>query len=451
MTAGRHFPLTTRGGDELIAYSRSGPITVGRFLAEVHWLADQLPEARYVINLAPDRYSFLLAFSAALIRGQCTLMPPNQQPQTLAQTAERYQGCYVFAGKKVVAGIGHCVHVEPPLSLRATESVPKIPDEQLAVIVFTSGSTGESSPNLKYWSTLRHGTAANIQLLFENMKVPQEAPLAIIATVPAQHMWGFEMSVLLPLFFNAAISDQTPFFPQQIAEVLRDLPAPRLLVSSPIHLKALHKGVSESPMIDYILSATAPMPLQLAAELAKQFNASVTDVFGCSESGIIAARDAMCDEPWTLANAFSLESAADGTLIKAAHLPAPVPFPDIVELCSPSTFRWRGRSQDMINIAGKRGSLADLNQRLAEIEGVDDGAIFLPEEDATRLAALVVSATLQPSDILAKLRGTTDPVFLPRPIYMVDKLPRSATGKLPRKALLQSFVALRDERRRKND
>jgi acyl-coenzyme A synthetase/AMP-(fatty) acid ligase len=446
--AADRFPLCTRDPDQVIAYRRNGPVTVGRFLAEAEWLAGELPDAEFVINLAADRYRFLRAFAAAMLRGQCTLMPPNQQPQTLAQAAERQQSCYVFAGKEDIAGVQRYPDIEPPVSLQPLARSPEIPDAQLAAIVFTSGSTGESSPNRKYWHTLRHGTLSNIQLLVAGKAPAPDRPLSIVATVPAQHMWGFEMSVLIPLMFNAAISEQTPFFPQEIAASLDSLPRPRLLVSSPVHLKALQQGVAAAPVIDFIVTATAPMAPQLAQDLAATFAATVTDVFGCSESGIIAARDAGGDELWTLATAFELESRAEGTLIKARHLEAAVPLPDIVELRGPSHFRWLGRSQDMINIAGKRGSLADLNQRLARIPGVIDGAIFLPADDATRLAALVVSERLQASDILAALKATIDPVFLPRPIYMVEQLPRSPSSKLPRKSLLAMYAAERDKRKR---
>lgn len=450
MAAADRFPLCTRDPDHVIAYRRSGPVTVGRFLAEAQWLAGELPDANYVINLAADRYRFLRAFAAAMLRGQCTLMPPNQQPQTLAQAAERQQSCYVFAGKEDIVGVQRFADLEPPASLTPPQEIPPIPDEQLAAIVFTSGSTGESSPNRKYWHTLRQGTLSNIQLLLSDKVPPEDQPLSVVATVPAQHMWGFEMSVLVPLFFNAAISEQTPFFPQEIAGLLERLPRPRMLVSSPVHLKALQQGVADGPAIDYIITATAPMAPQLAREITATFKSEVTDVFGCSESGIIAGRDAAGDELWTLADAFELESSKDGTLIKAAHLDAPVPLPDVVELQGPMHFRWLGRSQDMINIAGKRGSLADLNQRLARIPGVADAAIFLPGDDATRLAALVVGEGLQASDILAELKATIDPVFLPRPIYMVEQLPRSASSKLPRKALLELFASEREKRRHKD-
>ena len=37
--------------------------------------------------------------------------------------------------------------------------------------------------------------------------------------------------------------------------------------------------------------------------------------------------------------------------------------------------------------------------------------------------------------ILAELRQRLDPIFLPRPLFLLDALPRNSTGKLPRNQL----------------
>jgi acyl-coenzyme A synthetase/AMP-(fatty) acid ligase len=111
---------------------------------------------------------------------------------------------------------------------------------------------------------------------------------------------------------------------------------------------------------------------------------------------------------------------------------------DVIELRGRSRFLLHGRSADLVNIAGKRASLAHLNFHLNSIEGVRDGAYVLPGEaggDATRLAAFVVAPGLTRETILAALRERVDPAFLPRPLRFVDELPRNATGKLPRQAL----------------
>jgi len=166
----------------------------------------------------------------------------------------------------------------------------------------------------------------------------------------------------------------------------------------------------------------------------------VIDVFGCTESGIIAARRPTITLEWQLADTVTLEEREDSTLVVADHLNEQVRLNDRVELLDKGRFVWIGRDEDMINIAGKRASLAELNRHLNALLGVEDGVIFMPDPDAKRLAALVVAPNLQRSDILMGLRDKIDPAFLPRPVRMVPALPRQETGKLSRKAVLDLFV-----------
>ena len=75
------------------------------------------------------------------------------------------------------------------------------------------------------------------------------------------------------------------------------------------------------------------------------------------------------------------------------------------------------------------------------VPGVVDGAFFLPDAQAAggtgvgRLTAAVVAPTLTIAQLTDQLRQRIDPVFLPRPLLLVDRLPRNATGKLPHHAL----------------
>ena len=116
---------------------------------------------------------------------------------------------------------------------------------------------------------------------------------------------------------------------------------------------------------------------------------------------------------------------------------------DKIEPLDETHFLLHGRIADMINIAGKRHSLASLNHLLTTLPGVVDGAFFMPDENGqdqiTRLAACVVAPDMDAAYLLAVLREHLDPVFLPRPLLFVKSLPRNATGKLPRAALQALF------------
>ena len=107
----------------------------------------------------------------------------------------------------------------------------------------------------------------------------------------------------------------------------------------------------------------------------------------------------------------------------------------------------------MVNIAGKRTSLGYLNHQLNGIEGVRDGVFFMPDENGdvvTRLTTFVVAPGLTRDVLLGALRSRVDAVFLPRPLYFVDALPRNATGKLPREALLR-YAQICSARARRED
>ncbi len=94
-------------------------------------------------------------------------------------------------------------------------------------------------------------------------------------------------------------------------------------------------------------------------------------------------------------------------------------------------------------MSGKRSSLAELNRRLKNIEGVDDGFCFIQETAAneSRLAAVVVSR-LDRHGIREGLRPYVDEVFLPRKIYFVDRLPRNTLGKLAKSEMEKLLARL---------
>jgi acyl-coenzyme A synthetase/AMP-(fatty) acid ligase len=121
---------------------------------------------------------------------------------------------------------------------------------------------------------------------------------------------------------------------------------------------------------------------------------------------------------------------------RAPHLAEEAVLQDQLALQDDDHFLLLGRHADMINVAGKRASLADLSLKLLAIEGVHDGVFFLPEQETAnqRPVALVVS-DLPVKQILQQLALQMDAAFLPRPLRKVDRLPRNDTGKLTRAAL----------------
>ncbi len=427
--------------DGIVAYRDGQGLSAARFLRDVFALAERLPARTGMLNLCEDPYRFMTGFAAALVRRQIGLLPPNRSPQTLLRTHADYPNSYVLVeGPVAELGIEAIEWTSSDDRDPLMPQLPGIPADQLAVVAFTSGSTGSPQPHAKTWGSL----VGSARVESARLGLPGSGA-AVIGTVPPQHMYGLESVVLLGLQGGNAVFGGRPFYPSDIADALRSVPGPRALVTTPVHLRALLSDDVELPEMELILSATAALSVDLAREAETRFRTRVLEIYGCTEAGQIAARRTTQGELWRTLDGLFLRQEGESVVVGGGHLPQPVALTDVLELHSETEFVLRGRSNDTLNIAGKRASLAELNRRLTEIEGVVDGAFFMPEhvgEGVTRLVAFVVAPAVPKVRILAALRRSVDPAFLPRPLHRVDALPRSATGKLPIDALRRLHLGL---------
>jgi len=263
------------------------------------------------------------------------------------------------------------------------------------------------------------------------------ARCAILGTVPAQHMYGFESTVLLPWHSGGALCAERPFFPADIAAALTALPRPRVLVSTPVHLRALLTAELALPALELIVSATAMLSVNLAREVESRYGAALLEIYGSTETGQMASRRTALEDHWWLWPGVRLTLSEGRCSAQGGHIARPTALADVLEPTSDEHFLLHGRTADLVNIAGKRSSLAYLNHQLNAIPGVMDGVFFVRDDTqaslagVTRLAALAVAPRLDAANILQALRARIDPVFLPRPLLLVEQLPRNATGKLP--------------------
>lgn len=409
-------------------------------LSHIRFIGEQLPHKRYVINLCQDRYAFLVGFASALCHNQTTLLPPNQTPDVLQQLLGQYPDCYYITdGQEPIAGLEGITLNLDTSPAQAPMANPQFLDSHIAAIAFTSGTTGTPRPNPKTWGSM----VQIAKKTGERLAFSKNDLVTIVATVPHQHMYGLETSIMLPLQQGWAIHAGRPLFPEDIVSALHKHPAPRILVSTPIHLRACILSQSRFPEVAYTLSATAPLPKQLAKQVEAVFQTTMLEIYGFAEAGTIATRRPTQEENWTVLSELELISHTDSYAVNMPYFSDPVPIPDTIQAASIQQFTLAGRPSHMINIGGHRASLDDLNVQLLSIDGVVDGAFYMPEEreeSVTRLVAFVVAPGKTSESILEALRAKIAPVFLPRPIYLVETLPRNHTGKLLKEDVEQLLV-----------
>ncbi len=422
-------PFAVRGGKE---------IAVGQYLRDVANLSLLLPETHYVLNACSDRYCFAVALGAALMRGQSSLLPPNRTSDLLEQLRRRYPGLYCLGDSAVDHPGMESVVVPPILGEGGPDvPVPAFPEDQPAAIVFTSGSTGEPMPQAKSWGSLVRSAIAEVR------RLRARPGTVLLATIQPQHMYGFESTVLMAIQGGLALHAERLFFPADICDELARLPRPRALVSTPVHLSAVLAETGAPPAVDFLLCATAPLAPQLAAEAELRFQAPLYEIYGCTETGQIATRRTVNEPDWRALPGVTLRQDARGTWASGGHVRGEVLLGDVIELRGRERFRLHGRTTDMINVAGKRSSLSHLDYHLNSIKGVRDGAFVMPSEQSngvTRLMAFVVAPGMSRDAVMRALRQRIDSAFLPRPLLLVDALPRNETGKLPRAAVEQMLA-----------
>ena len=321
------------------------------------------------------------------------------------------------------------------------ETVPwqrmDIEQDRLAAYVFTSGSTGTPLPYRKTWGRLVNCVRFEAQRL----GLLDGRSHALVGTVPPQHMYGFESTVLVALQSGNAFSAGKPFYPADVSAELASVPEPRMLVSTPVHLRTLLGTDVELPEMELVLSATAPLSQNLAREVEQRFHTQLLEIYGSTETGQIASRRSAETVEWQLFDGVRLIAEGEDTWAEGGHIEQRTPMCDVLEITAADRFLLHGRLSDLVNIAGKRSSLSYLNHQLNAIPGVVDGAFFVrePEEGSstgvTRVAAVVVAPELSAADLTEQLRRRIDAVFMPRPLLFVDSLPRNDTGKLPHHSL----------------
>lgn len=422
--------------DDALAWRNGDRLSALVFLESARQLAARLPARRHVLNLCDDRYHFLLGWSAALLARQITLLPPSSAPGVVRSVHDEYRDSYCLIDNMAAPPGLQAIDVSKSPSASQQDGasarrfeIPSIPAAQLAAITFTSGSTGRPTRHAKSWGALVRGARA----LGQAIGFDQTARRSILGTVPPQHMFGLETTIMLPLQWGCALHAARPLLPADIAIALERTAGRRWLMTTPLQLRACAGDSAGLAGLEGVISATMPLSLELARSIEQLWATVVHEIYGCTEAGMIAIRRPAQEHRWHPFDGVRVWQEGKRTWVAGGHVGQPIALNDVIVLAADG-FDLLGRIADLMKIAGKRASLQGLNHELSRVHGVLDAVFFLPE-DGDRLVAFAVAPGMEAGAIIAKLRERIDPAFLPRPLYLVDALPRAATGKLTRESL----------------
>lgn len=442
--------IATRGGR---------PLSLSALRAEVAVLARQLRAGgvRRGMLAVQDGYLAAVGLLGLLYAGAAVVVPQNLQPQGLGTTrwdrllTDRPLALAAAAPAGRLLALGEDAgRSDDPGPL------PPLNSARCRIEFFTAGSTGLPKVVLKTLAQMEQEAQMVDGLL--NRFVAPAAP--VLGTVPLHHLYGLTFRLFWPLTTGRLLEAEAYEFWESLAT---DLPPGAALITSPAHLTRLvppDQGLPPLLRPSLVLSAGAPLSQDAAAVALQALATPVTEIYGSTETGVVAWRRRDLAAPaWTAFTEIEVRASPERRLAVRSPLVRPsdagsdgwFETADLVRLEGAQGFHLLGRADSIVKIEGKRVSLPELEQRLAADPLVAEAALLLIDEAKPTLGAVVVLSEAGRAELSAMgafrlgrlLRGrlvqAQDASGLPRRWRFVPALPSGVLGKRRRADLLALF------------
>ncbi|WP_457807593.1 AMP-binding protein [Kushneria sp. EE4] len=441
-------PWLSGEATDIVACSGQQRRTRGELCEAIRaWANLPLPPDQEVALYDSDPWRFTAALLGLWHAGRRVWLPGDALPETVAQLRRRH---LVLLGELPGA------RPTPSPSAAAQAPIPQLSPNQDAVVLFTSGSSGEPTPIFRTLGQLEAEVAA-----FE-----RHWPLAegvVISQVSHQHTWGLTAGLLRALATSHPFGLEIVTWPETLAEWLMKVPV-SALISSPPQLSRLPGAAIDRPprRPGRLFSAAAPLDEAAAAHAETLMGSELIEIYGSSESGAIAWRRPCHDTTWQALDDVALRCDGARTLLRSARLPEPERWheqADHIHLLDehPTRFILHGRADRIVKVGGKRVSLEGLAHHIEAFPGVVAARCLTIDHSGGRIGAVIAmtqDAIAHDHDtrraLISALRrhlaDAFEPVVLPRFWRFVEQLPVNAQGKLTRTMARHLFDDLDDRR-----
>ncbi|RRV27163.1 AMP-binding protein [Pseudomonas sp. s199] len=395
-----------------------------------------------------DAGELAIALLGAWRAGVTVLLPADLQPATRQRLADQADLWLTDqAGDSALAELLGDALPAAPLDL-----------DQCRLLLCTSGSSGEPKLIEKHLRQL-----ANEVEVLEAQWGAELGQACIIGSVAAQHIYGLLFRVLWPLCAGRPLLRRALPFPEDIQLASREL-ADFCLVASPALLKRMGDNLDWPALsrVRRVFSSGGPLPAEAAQQLQQRLDQAPTEIYGSSETGGIAWRQA--GSLWQPFVGVELSQDEQGALRIASPCLPPghvEQTADAARIQADGRFELLGRLDRIVKLEEKRISLPMLESALSEHPFVSEARLSVIEDNRAFLAALVAlsDAGLHAlrnqgrralTQALRKhLAQYCEALALPRRWRLVRQMPCNAQGKLPQaqlEALLGAPRCLTPER-----
>ena len=380
-----------------------------------------------------------------------------------APLAERRRSCAALGASGLLSSaMGWPIDGSEWRFAAIADAVPFASDKGVGLVKLTSGSTGAP----RGVAATEEALLADDDALARSMGLRDDD--RILGAIPMSHSYGFS-SVVLPALRRGSVlvvpDEEGPLAPLLAARVAGATVFP----SAPAYLQALLK-LSQPPSwpesVRLVLSASAPLPAEVAAQFRARFGLPVHVFYGASEcGGICYDREGGAAERGTVGEPVEgvrvrlepiHEGGPEGLVTVESASVALGYIPDEGEgrrlgqgrfatsdlaVLEGRELRLRGRVDALINVKGKKVNPTEIESVLRRLAGVSEVVAFgVPSadkaSDTVRAVVACPGGGVSYDEVLAWCRAHLPEHKVPRSVVLVSAIPRTSRGKISRAELL---------------
>jgi len=115
----------------------------------------------------------------------------------------------------------------------------------------------------------------------------------------------------------------------------------------------------------------------------------------------------------------------------------PIQTTDLVEIISPTEFRWLGRADNVINTGGIKVSPEVLEKQISQIIGSD--CLIIPQQDerlGQKLVLVLEKSSNRTSEVISQLKKVLEKHLCPKSVCFIDSFPRKDSMKIDRSLVI---------------
>jgi len=422
----------------------------------------------------PNSLDFTPYFLGGLWAGKTVAVLPTLAPAPLLKFMSAEAGlAAVFTSSDLAprlaeAGIPHVViKTDYPT---ASDFRPRPRDQQAAVLLYSSGTTGRPK-----------AVALSENNLFSNIKGCCEAtgfdarPQVMLAVLPLFHAYGLTVTLLLPLVSGSTVVISERFAPRTVLNTIeRHHVTCIVAVPSQFRVLAMESTPCDASSLWLCIAGAERLPEIVGREFNARFGRPVLPGYGATElSPAVSLNIPESNRPASVGKPLPGVTVTirrdDDSICPAGEVgEVCVAGPNVMlgylndaEATSRKIRNGRlytgdkgsfdvdgylyiaGRADDMVKVGGEKIYPVEVENAIERISGIEEAAVIaLPDAKRGMLLYAFVQrkpgAQLDENMLRAACREMLEPYKIPRTFTFVDSLPRTITGKTDKSILATS-------------